>query len=174
MDITDSRSEEVGELSTQVMAHDSRVISTVNITDGHQETQTTWIEHYDGLFAEEDPRFRVENLKDFVDVDVDVDVAIWFLLFVFCFFCYLRYVFVLLFRLKTKVGQVNKYDIVSFFGFSHELNPEDCKSPPRLWNNTLALPDLYFYWSRWPVASGAIRDKDIVYRAISTLCFIFW
>ena len=126
MDITDSRSEEVGELSTQVMAHDSRVISTVNITDGHQETQTTWIEHYDGLFAEEDPRFRVENLKDFVDVDVDVDVdvAIWFFLFVFCLFCYLRYVFVLLFRLKTRLVRWTNTILYLFLAFPMNSIPK--------------------------------------------------
>lgn len=50
------------------MAYDSRVISAVNITDGHKETQRTWIEHYDGFFAEKDARFRAENLEDFVDV----------------------------------------------------------------------------------------------------------
>lgn len=52
------------------MAYDSRVISAVNITDGHQETQRTWIEHDDGFFAEKDAMFRAENLEDFVDLDV--------------------------------------------------------------------------------------------------------
>jgi len=61
------------------------------------------------------------------------------------FFCLLRSVFLLLFRLKTKVDQANKYDILNFFIFSNEINPDGCKSPPRLGNNTLTLPELYFY-----------------------------
>lgn len=91
------------------------------------------------FFAEKDARFRAENLEDFVDVDV----ATCF----FCFFCFclLRSVFLLLFPLKTKVDQANKYDIFNFFVFSNELNPGDCKSPPRRGNNTLTLPELYFY-----------------------------
>ena len=58
------------------------------------------------------------------------------LLMLFCFFCLLRSVFLLLFPLKTKVDQANKYDVLNFFVFSNELNPGDCKSPPRRGNNT--------------------------------------
>ena len=67
------------------------------------------------------------------------------LLMLFCFFCLLRSVFLLLFPLKTKVDQANKYDVLNFFVFSNELNPGDCKSPPRRGNTTLTLPELYFY-----------------------------
>ena len=63
----------------------------------------------------------------------------------FFFFCLLRSVFLLLFHLKTKADQANKYDVLNFFVFSNELNPGDCKSPPRRGNNTLTLPELYFY-----------------------------
>ena len=67
------------------------------------------------------------------------------LMFFLFFFCLLRSVFLLLFPLKTKVDQANKYDVLNFFVFSNELNPGDCKSPPRGGNNTLTLPELYFY-----------------------------
>lgn len=62
MVIPGSTSEKVGELSTRVVAHDSPIISTVNIAVGHQETHKTGrqgrIEYHDGLLGENDARFR--------------------------------------------------------------------------------------------------------------------
>lgn len=73
-------------------------------------------------------------------------ILLMLMLQLFFFFCLLRSVSLLLFRLKTKIDQANKYDVLNFFAFSNELlNPGDCKSPPRRGNNTLTLPELYFY-----------------------------